>query len=304
MRWFRKRSKACSHECSRVLRAQNAGKVIRPLSEYREGATWNLLRTIEREGECWKWVGRRAVEPTCPTKKTYGMTTFGGYAIRAHHLAYILFVGSIPDGKDILHVCDNMACVRPSHLVPGTHQENMRQRNLRGRQAWGDRTGRSVLKPAQVQQIRFAQGSERAIAEHFGMSRRDIRSIRSGLGWRHLPWEKPNTEEMVILKPPRRPYSPSQIAAVVSADGTAREIAAALSISVDAVNNIRRKHNAPRRNRPKGWWKAPEVLSILRSKITIRQISERFGAPSSYAALIRKLAREYDPVNSASVSSS
>ena len=47
----------------------------------------------------------------------------------AHRLSYETFVGPIPDGKELDHVCGVRRCVNPSHLEPVTHHENV----LRGK---------------------------------------------------------------------------------------------------------------------------------------------------------------------------
>lgn len=48
--------------------------------------------------------------------------------IPGHRLSYILFVGEIPDGYVIDHLCLNQHCVNPAHLQAVTIKEN----NIRG----------------------------------------------------------------------------------------------------------------------------------------------------------------------------
>jgi hypothetical protein len=42
----------------------------------------------------------------------------------AHRMAYEHFVGPIPAGKSLDHLCRNRACCNPKHLDPVTHEEN------------------------------------------------------------------------------------------------------------------------------------------------------------------------------------
>jgi hypothetical protein len=70
---------------------------------------------------CWLWAGAAMA-------KGYG--SFGavpGKLILAHRWAYEHFVGPIPAGLVIDHLCRNRSCVNPAHLEAVTGLENTRR---------------------------------------------------------------------------------------------------------------------------------------------------------------------------------
>lgn len=75
-------------------------------------------------GPCWLW--------TAGKTRGYGHCWLAPcHNLRAHRAAYELEIGPIPEGLEIDHLCRNLACVRPTHLEPVTHLENVR-RGLKG----------------------------------------------------------------------------------------------------------------------------------------------------------------------------
>lgn len=67
--------------------------------------------------DCWLWTG-------CLTERGYGLFWLRGN-VRAHRFSYETFVGPIPDGLVIDHLCRTRACVNPDHLEPVTDRENV-----------------------------------------------------------------------------------------------------------------------------------------------------------------------------------
>jgi HNH endonuclease len=74
--------------------------------------------TVPRLGRCWQWIGGRNRD---------GYSTFGldGSHTSGHRFSWELHNGPVPKGKELDHLCGNLLCVRPSHLEPVTHRENM-----------------------------------------------------------------------------------------------------------------------------------------------------------------------------------
>lgn len=72
------------------------------------------------EQECWPWLGHTS-------DKGYGKFLMGRQAVLAHTVSYQLFVGPIPEGKEVDHLCHNRICQNPSHLEAVTHTVNIQR---------------------------------------------------------------------------------------------------------------------------------------------------------------------------------
>lgn len=59
------------------------------------------------------------------TRDGYGLIWYRGKAVSAHRLAWLLSYGEIPAGMQVLHKCDNRACIRLDHLFLGTQRDNV-----------------------------------------------------------------------------------------------------------------------------------------------------------------------------------
>lgn len=57
----------------------------------------------------------------------YGRVYGHGKKVLAHRASYETFVGPIPEGLQIDHLCRNRACILPTHLEPVTASENSRR---------------------------------------------------------------------------------------------------------------------------------------------------------------------------------
>lgn len=67
---------------------------------------------------CWEFTG-------CTGGDGYGWLRIGARAHAAHRVTYEHFVGPIPDGLTLDHLCRNRLCVNPHHLEPVTRGENV-----------------------------------------------------------------------------------------------------------------------------------------------------------------------------------
>lgn len=78
---------------------------------------------VQKTDDCWVWT---ASLDGCGYGQFAMKSEDGKWRPKkAHRLAYEAVVGPIPDGLEPDHTCGNPACVRPDHLEPVTHQENI-----------------------------------------------------------------------------------------------------------------------------------------------------------------------------------
>ena len=87
--------------------------------------------------ECWLWQASK-------TSHGYGKIGSGGKygpSLRAHRVSYEIHYGSIPNGLNVLHTCDNPPCCNPGHLFLGTQSINNWDRAKKGRTKNGDVRG-------------------------------------------------------------------------------------------------------------------------------------------------------------------
>jgi hypothetical protein len=68
-----------------------------------------FMRFVETTPVCWKWIG--ATEGP-----GYGLFSKHSKSERAYRISYELFIGPIPKGMTVHHICHNPNCVNPGHL--------------------------------------------------------------------------------------------------------------------------------------------------------------------------------------------
>lgn len=108
---------------------------------------------VKQDGECWLWTGT--------TNGRYGVffvtkhgTGRDGREL-AHRMAWRLQHGSLPDGVEVMHLCDRARCVRPSHLALGTHAQNMADMAAKGR-ARNAYTSAAIVRERMVDELHRA----------------------------------------------------------------------------------------------------------------------------------------------------
>lgn len=165
---------------------------------------WSKVDTTAGMDGCWPWTASR---------------NRGGYGhfdnTSAHRFSLELKLGRpIRPGLFACHTCDNPPCCNPAHLFEGTHQDNVDDRQAKGRGATGDhvpaeRRARGDRHPARTTPG-WAQGSSNGrhrltedevrtirqrlaahvrwldIATEFGVSKPTVSHIAAGRTWQHV----------------------------------------------------------------------------------------------------------------------
>lgn len=78
-----------------------------------------FLDKVEITEDCWLW--------RASMRNQYGGFDVDGKTRAAHRVSYELFVGPVPDGLQLDHLCCNKSCVNPAHLEPVTPGENIKR---------------------------------------------------------------------------------------------------------------------------------------------------------------------------------
>lgn len=77
------------------------------------------------DDECWPWLGGLT--------NGRGMFSYQGKNEYAYRISYLINKGPIPNGKLVMHSCDNGNCINPKHLKLGTHKDNSDDKIAKGR---------------------------------------------------------------------------------------------------------------------------------------------------------------------------
>lgn len=136
--------------------------------------------------DCWQWKGKA-------DRKGYGTftTTWSGEKTTywAHRFSWEMHNGPILNGLHVLHHCDTPSCTNPDHLFLGTHQDNMRDMAIKGRNAHGSRSPSAKLTEESVHCILSMLKSgvpDSEVAATYSVHRRTITDIRLNRTWRHI----------------------------------------------------------------------------------------------------------------------
>jgi hypothetical protein len=152
-----------------------------------------------KDTECWLWIASK-------DDRGYGYFGVGkGKILKAHRFSYKLKHGKLSKKKPcVCHKCDKESCVRPLHLFAGTDEDNMYDRDKKGRQSKGEKHslackrnqpdrrgelhGKAKLTEKKVLQIRdkAAKHSNVDLAQMYNVTAATIGHVVNRQTWDHI----------------------------------------------------------------------------------------------------------------------
>ncbi len=153
---------------------------------FRQLPFWERVAAqTERVGECLLFTGAK---DDCG----YGRIQCGNKKlVRLHRAVWERDHGAIPDDKEVCHSCDVRNCIESKHLFLGTHVENIKDMDAKGRRRVlrGSEQGCSILIESDIPVIRkrlMAGETCAGISRSYGVSEGLIRHIKKKRIWKHV----------------------------------------------------------------------------------------------------------------------
>ena len=75
-------------------------------------------KILNRDDGCWQFI-------SCIGKNGYARFKLNKKLRLAHRVSYEHFVGEIPKGCHLHHICERKACVNPEHLIPVSPRQHI-----------------------------------------------------------------------------------------------------------------------------------------------------------------------------------
>jgi hypothetical protein len=148
-------------------------------------ADYLAAKSRQDDDGCRVWTGYK-------DKCGYGRVVNRDGEVLAHRVAYKVLCGAIPNGMHVLHQCDNPPCINPTHLFLGSHQDNMKDREAKGRTGRtmgrkGTASHASKLKEKDLELILGSEASAGELAKRLSVSTPTIYRVRRGVTYGNHP---------------------------------------------------------------------------------------------------------------------
>lgn len=129
----------------------------------------------EIDSGCWLWRGGTGA-------RGRPFASFDGKPYYVHIRLYEMLVGPVLQGLILRHTCDNILCVNPEHLIPGTRKDNMHDLFNRG-------NSHKRLSQEDVDKLRNGKVSIKELSIKYDMSIKHLNNVWYGHK-RQIRWDK------------------------------------------------------------------------------------------------------------------
>lgn len=152
--------------------------------EYLQSVMIRLLSKYSlNKSDCWNWTDST-------DRKGRATVTVGRCRHKSARVMYVCHYRKPVGNLYVLHTCDNILCINPSHLWLGTHEDNMQDMRNKDRSLRGSKNVKAKLSDNDVLDIKsiLREGDMKLqeIADKYGVTKGTISQINTGRIWSHI----------------------------------------------------------------------------------------------------------------------
>lgn len=153
-------------------------KELQTNKEAFEHRFWSKINRTGGEDACWPWLACAIAKNPKYNYSGYGVFTLrNNTQVYTHRLTWQMTYGDIPEGKWVIHSCDNTLCCNPKHLFIGTRQEHVLNKVKKGHLGYK----LNQVKIAEIQRLYCESSiSLHDLAERYNVCQSTIRLVLWG----------------------------------------------------------------------------------------------------------------------------
>ena len=234
---------------------------------------------------CLEWTGSK-------DKNGYGRMRINDKPILVHRIAWEIHNGPIPEGRHILHYCDNPNCIRIDHLFLGDQNANNQDCIQKGRDKKrglrGEDHNLAKFTEDQVMEIRASDERGKDLAKRYGVAQTTIFDIRKGRSWKHLPIDSVSSKSCHITE--------ADVMAIRASKKDSKTLAKEYGLTTRSVNSILHgetwahlpgAHKSKGKGNFAGKFTKENVLAIRASGESSKTLAIKYAIDKSSIANIR-----------------
>ena len=152
-----------------------------PVPQSKQQAVARALREAAPKGDCLIRETKKSISVGYKTISAEGKEFY------AHRLVWEVTNNKSPEGLVIRHTCDTPACINPSHLIEGTHGDNVQDKLRRDRHPRGSKHYNAVLSNTFVLWLRsLDRPNFRELSANTSVSVGALKAAYYGHTWKHV----------------------------------------------------------------------------------------------------------------------